>query len=891
MPITATDVSVATSGNIRWTGDGTTNYTVLELHRFLQDLADDEQASGDDLVDITTDTPSVRSTDNIIALQGSFNIDDTMARHLYAGSISQSSGDTLYSGARFLGPNETGTQIMVVQDDKILPAWWGTGVNANAAQNITNRILIKTRVGGADIDGKRVITKVREFGDQYKEFAVTLGVGESVSALANGDDLNATTADATVEGWSTIAVTEGFQLVDINNDGTDEEYYQQWDRGSQTLNDTYEYTKWIQQRAHVTDSGTDTGSNFIVDDATTTGQGQEFTARVNDEKLMEMRFDIKIGAGAPTGPLTAELWLSDDAGAGLAEPTGAVLATSEPVLASLIRSNSTYQEVIFRFNDNVTMTGGEKYFAVIRHANGDASNYFHVDGSTSGADDGNRASDASGVWTATAADDLKFTVKSSPIIHGRPGELWRGITQEIVYDTGAGTATEDEILFWGTTVTYDTLSGSFNVGEYVVFDNAGTKVNGGKVLKDSGTVLTVALEDISGATLADGYNITGLDSGATANINVTINDQDKGGGEGVLYALDDNTGTGDLYIQLISGVKPVDNLQIEGRSSGFTCLVNATVTDRTINPEALGQSTGSNIIGAYGIVFQTTDVGASDLFTALDNVARNPPNNVTITVTGLVSGEDRVLVAPRTGTAIQFGQMTTDTTLTTSTETIVSIATVAVPTDTPNTGIGTASNTRLRVELDNGVYYRLPYDSYDSATPGNFTLGTPVNSAVQIDVDSGALTFTRASGSFLDDGFEPGCTFTGSNFANGGNNAQFTAETVTATVITVTAAGGMVTETGSGDEVLTSNGWDFTAAGAGYSKADTSTSGNNVFVAYIDVLANAATEAYTAVYNTDRDIFVRVRDGGGTPIVTFENTAATFGSSSSSIPATRQSDA
>jgi hypothetical protein len=40
-------------------------------------------------------------------------------------------------------------------------------------------------------------------------------------------------------------------------------------------------------------------------------------------------------------------------------------------------------------------------------------------------------------------------------------------------------------------------------------------------------------------------------------------------------------------------------------------------------------------------------------------------------------------------------------------------------------------------------------------------------------------------------------------------------------------------------------------------------------------LADATSEAYTAVYNTDRTLWVRVRDGGVTPIKTFE-TSATF---------------
>lgn len=79
---------------------------------------------------------------------------------------------------------------------------------------------------------------------------------------------------------------------------------------------------------------------------------------------------------------------------------------------------------------------------------------------------------------------------------------------------------------------------------------------------------------------------------------------------------------------------------------------------------------------------------------------------------------------------------------------------------------------------------------------------TWANTATQINVNAAAGTFTRVSGSFLADGFAPGITVTGSGFANGGNNVAKVIATVTATVITVTNNTGLVTETGSGDEVL-----------------------------------------------------------------------------------------
>ena len=64
----------------------------------------------------------------------------------------------------------------------------------------------------------------------------------------------------------------------------------------------------------------------------------------------------------------------------------------------------------------------------------------------------------------------------------------------------------------------------------------------------------------------------------------------------------------------------------------------------------------------------------------------------------------------------------------------------------------------------------------------------------------------------------------------------------------------------------------------------------NVFISYIDKLAAASSEAFTVVYNADRTLFIRVRDGGGTPIKTFETTG-TLGSGGGSSTAIRTSDA
>jgi hypothetical protein len=259
------DFTVNTSGDIRH-DTGSSHYTVLELHRFLQDLADDAQASGNDLVDITTSTPSERSTDNIITLLGSFNIDDVAAEYFYDGSITQSSGDTVYSGLKVLGAvNNANTQIQVIQDNALYDGaapFWGDqstgGYNGNAAAGILMRCLIKSRDAGEDIDGKRIRVQSRHWGDTYDFFNVTLGVGESVAAIGTTPDAQNTTARGTIAGYTHIENTEGYQTINLNEGSGATPYYSQWDY---TSNDSGTGLKGTWQKIKEM-SGNTTGSSL-----------------------------------------------------------------------------------------------------------------------------------------------------------------------------------------------------------------------------------------------------------------------------------------------------------------------------------------------------------------------------------------------------------------------------------------------------------------------------------------------------------------------------------------------------------------------------------------------------------------------------------------------------
>jgi len=284
------DFEIQVAGNIRHTS-GTTTYTVLELHRWLQGLADDASASGDDNMDITDPNPSQRATDAIITLINGYNIDDTAAQFLYGGSITQTNGDTVYSGLQVLGStNLAATELEIVQDNAILTNYWGTGLNDGG--DVLLRILVKSRDSAADIDGKRIRVQAREYGDTYDFFNVTLDEGESVAAIATVNDPQNDTDQTSVAAYGDVTNVEGYQTIDLSNGNGPQPYYSQWTFGAQPdgLKALWEWGKSITRRGTsdtihgingelflgVTHSyfyDTETGTAFVEDDIITWGSG------------------------------------------------------------------------------------------------------------------------------------------------------------------------------------------------------------------------------------------------------------------------------------------------------------------------------------------------------------------------------------------------------------------------------------------------------------------------------------------------------------------------------------------------------------------------------------------------------------------------------------------
>ena len=261
-----------------------------------------------------------------------------------------------------------------------------------------------------------------------------------------------------------------------------------------------------------------------------------------------------------------------------------------------------------------------------------------------------------------------------------------------------------------------------------------------------------------------------------------------------MLAIDSTTAATKMWIQLLTGVAPTDGLVITGGTSTATVTVNVTVTSRTPVPTPfIGQSTGSAIIGGYGVGIDPTDLTAADLLTDLGAATRQPPNNVTFTVSGLEVG-DRILVTRNDGAdAPDKDQYSLSGTLNGAAVGSVVVST-GIESDTPQAGT-------VRVVNDSGFDVELPYTSWTGST---FTLASTYN-------------------------------FSGVN------------------------------------------------------EFDSATTGNNVYVGYIDKVATGTSESFTVVFNTSRSLFVRVRDGAE-PIRTFE-TSGTLGNAGGSTTAIRTSDA
>ena len=782
------DFQIAANGDIRYTGT-TANYTVIALHRWLGDLMDDAAASGNDILDITDATASERSTDNIITLNSPYNIDEIAVRHLYDGSVIQGTGGTdIYDGVLVFA--NAGAYLSVLQNGKtVTPNFWTTGLNADATNGISHRFMLKTRSGGTDIDYRRLIGITKEFGYTYSEFKInSTSRGNNVMALTYATDLNNATAIATVKGWTTISNTEGYRALDVDGNATNEYYYSEWNKATYTINQFYERMKWLTKRPITEASCADIGSDFVVGNATINGQAQSFAVGANAMYLTRVFAQLK-KTGAPTGNIVAKLYLHSGAYGTSSVPLGPM---------ATVASAPTAGGTGYTVNDVLNVSEGTGGQVTVTTVSAGVVTAVSLTTAGTGYTTGTGKATTGGTGTGCTISITALVARATSVNIDVSKLTTAYQTIEFGFDTQFKMAASTNYV-----IAFEYTAG--NASNYVsVRGLATTGTHGGNRAQKNGTWAAVAADDLNFDvyTSPELYGKAGeLVRGITHEVALTTprtgsfsaTEMVSWGtgataGTGIMFAID-SVGTGTkMWIQLLTGVAPSASVTITGTTSTATATNTGTPTERTLSFPLCGSSTGSAIIGSYGFGIEPADLTASDKLFDLTNTQRTPPNNVTFTVGGLISTEDRILVGPAAAGVLDEDQLTLATTLSGATETAV-VVTAAIPTDTPTTGT-------IRIQLNSGIYRRIAYTSYT------------------------ASTFTIASTDF---------------------------------------------------------------------SADPATQPKNVYVSYIDKLADATSASFTGVYLADRSLFIRVRDGGSTPIKTFETTG-TLGTAGGSATAIRTAD-
>lgn len=91
--------------------------TVLQLHRWLQDMADNVFRAGNDILDITSPNPSIRSTNEIIDIQEGYYV--TNPQYLTEGSITQKG--ELWAGIKTVGKISSESYAFINGEKAIRP--------------------------------------------------------------------------------------------------------------------------------------------------------------------------------------------------------------------------------------------------------------------------------------------------------------------------------------------------------------------------------------------------------------------------------------------------------------------------------------------------------------------------------------------------------------------------------------------------------------------------------------------------------------------------------------------------------------------------------------------------------------------------------------------------
>lgn len=271
MAINASDFTIASNGDIRQAAafvPGThSRYSTLDLHAWLQDLADNAAPAGDDLVSILGVNPSElagkrnASRPMALTLLPNFNINDATAQWFKFGSIEQNSGNDLYTGLKVLGSLVANSPIYITQSNAKITKYWAD------ADATSFQILVKAKSGGSLIDSGNITVFSRKYGQTYSHFDVNLAAGgEQAAALSTALDSNISISSAAAEtAFATITIALG----DFNwdsGDGNGSKLYKGKItlNGSTTLATAYQAMQWACSESSTATIGSVPGWRYRV---------------------------------------------------------------------------------------------------------------------------------------------------------------------------------------------------------------------------------------------------------------------------------------------------------------------------------------------------------------------------------------------------------------------------------------------------------------------------------------------------------------------------------------------------------------------------------------------------------------------------------------------------
>ena len=180
------------------------------------------------------------------------------------------------------------------------------------------------------------------------------------------------------------------------------------------------------------------------------------------------------------------------------------------------------------------------------------------------------------------------------------------------------------------------------------------------------------------------------------------------GGTGQVLAVDSAATATKVWIQLLTGVAPTAGLLITVGGGSVTAAGGTPSTERGVSTPMCGASTGSSLVGSYGFALEYADLAVNDKIQALDAVTRQPPNNVTFTVNGVVSGW-RVLVGPENGSGGLLESQLSNTGLLNGAAVTAVVVDEAIPANTPASGT-------IRIKRTDGRFTRHPYSAVNTGT-------------------------------------------------------------------------------------------------------------------------------------------------------------------------------